>query len=142
MLPFLYILTYIPPLYNMGLNNYQYDILSLNLTGTSVDNLEEAKENWEYFQTKLCKNCITEEELKKIKKKKLISLAYQKEDVEKISNHFGWYLTTGISLKDILSMDEIIQSITVKECNDVLREIFSSEPIFSAEIMPKGYDRD
>ena len=121
---------------------YEYDILNVTFSMHKIDNLDKVEESWSYFRKKIINGCINENELQKIKKRKLIALAYKKEDVEKISNYFGWNLVCGFSLEDVLSMDDLIQSITVKECNDVLKEIFSTSPISVMKTLPKGYDRD
>jgi zinc protease len=122
--------------------DYEYDILDVAFRADTIDNLEKAEKSWSYFRKKILNGCVNEEELQKIKKKKLIALAYKKEDINQISNHFGWNLMYGFSLKEILSVDNLIQSITVKECNDVLKEVFSTSPIFVMKTLPKGYDRD
>jgi len=121
---------------------YQYDILNATFDATSIDNLDKIEIAWPYLKKKIFANCISESNLKNIKRKKLISLAYKKEDIEKISNYFGWNLISGLSMKEILSLDDMIQSITVKECNNVLKEVFSSSPIAVMKMLPKGFDRD
>lgn len=121
---------------------YQYDTFSIRFNTNSVDDLNSAEEMWPYFRKKLINKYINEEHLNKIKKQKLIALAYQKEDIEKISNYFGWPLSFGFSLEDIKSADKIIQSITVEECNNVLQEVLSQKPIAIMRSLPKGYDRD
>lgn len=121
---------------------YEYDILDVTFATHAIDNLDRIEENWAYFRKKIINGCVNETELQKIKKRKLIALAYKKEDISQISDYFGWNLMCGLSLKDILSIDDLIQSITVKECNDVLKEIFSTSPISVMKTLPKGYDRD
>lgn len=121
---------------------YEYDILDVTFSTNIIDNLDRAEESWSYLRRKIINGCINETELQKIKKRKLIALAYKKEDISQISNYFGWNLVLGFSLKDILSVDNLIQSITVKECNDVLKEVFSTLPISVMKTLPKGYDRD
>ncbi len=120
----------------------EYDILTVAFRADAIDNLEKAEKSWSYFRKKILNGCINEPDLQKIKKKKLIALAYKKEDIHAILTHFGWNLMCGFSLKEILSVDNLIQSITVKECNDVLKEVFSTSPIFVMKTLPKGYDRD
>jgi len=108
----------------------------------AIDNLDKIDAAWPYFRKRIINGCINESDLQKIKRKKLIELAYKKEDIEQISNYFGGNLMKGLSVKEILSLDNLIQSITVKECNDVLKEVFSTSPIAVMKILPKGYDRD
>ena len=121
---------------------YEYDILNVVFSADAIDNLDKAEKSWSYFRKKILNGCINASDLQKIKKKKLIALAYKKEDINLISDYFGRNLMCGLSLKEILSVDNLIQSITVKECNDVLREVFSTPPIFVMKTLPKGYDRD
>lgn len=121
---------------------YEYDILDTIFYTNQIDNLDKVNDNWQYFRKKIMNGCINEAELQKIKRKERISLAYEKEDIEQISNYFGWNLILGLSVKEILSLDNMIQSITVKECNDVLKEVFSLSPISIMKTLPKGYDRD
>ncbi len=121
---------------------YDYDILTVSFYTNSIDNLDKTNDSWPYFRKKIMNGCIDETELQKIKKRKLIALAYQKEDIEQIANYFGWNLISGLSLKEILSLDNLVQSITVKECNDVLKEVFSTSPILIMKTLPQGYDHD
>ena len=46
------------------------------------------------------------------------------------------------TLEEIQSQDDIIQSITVEECNEALKDVFDSKEIAVMKIVPKGYDRD
>ena len=121
---------------------YEYDILIVSFNAAAIDNLDKIETHWLYFKKKILNGCINEEALQKIKKRERIALAYKKEDIERISQYFGYNLVFGFSLKDILSVDNLIQSITAKECNDVLKEVFSRSPISVMKTLPKGYDRD
>ena len=123
-------------------NFYQFSTFSVRFNTNSVDNLDFAEEMWPYFRKKLISEGIDEKSLNKIKKQNLISLAYQKEDIEKMSHYIGFLLTFGFSVEQIKSMDTIVQSITLKECDDVLKEIFSQKPMVIMRALPKGYDRD
>lgn len=123
-------------------NYYQHDCLFVTFETSSIDKLDTVETTWKYLKKKIAQGCIQEADLNKIKKRKLISLAYKKEDIENISNYFGWLIMSGLSTKDILTIDDIIQSITVQECNDVLKEVFSLSPICTMKTFPRGYDRD
>lgn len=121
---------------------YQFDILDITFHATSIDNLDKVEIAWPYLKKKILADCISENDLKKIKRRRLISLAYKREDIQHIAEYFGWNLMFGLPVKEILSLDDMVQSITVKECNDVLQEIFSTSPISVMKTFPKGYDRD
>ena len=121
---------------------YEYDILSVSFSMNAIDNWDKIGTHWSYFKKKILNGCISEEALQKIKKRERIALAYKKEDIDRISTYFGYNLVLRFSLKDISSVDDLIQSITVKECNDVLKEVFSTSPISVMKTLPKGYDRD
>jgi len=125
-------------LYSDSLHEYVDVYFSTN----AIDNLDKIDAAWSYFRKRIINGCINESDLQKIKRRKLIELAYKKEDIEQISNYFGGNLMKGLSVKEILSLDNLIQSITVKECNDVLKEVFSTSSIAVMKILPKGYDRD
>ncbi|MCR4555466.1 MAG: insulinase family protein [Alphaproteobacteria bacterium] len=121
---------------------YQFDILDITFHATSIDNLDKVEIAWPYLKKKILADCISENDLKKIKRRRLISLAYKREDIQHIAEYFGWNLMFRLPVKEILSLDNMVQSITVKECNDVLQEIFSTSPISVMKTFPKGYDRD
>ena len=121
---------------------YEYDTLDVVFYTNKIDNLDKVSNAWQYFRKKIINGCVNDAELQKIKRKELIALAYKKEDIQKISEYFGANLLSGLSMKEILSIDDLIQSMTVKECNDVLREVFSTSPISIMKTLPKGYDRD
>ncbi len=121
---------------------YQYDILVVTFNATSIDNLDKIEVSWPYLKKKISANYICESSFQKVKKKELLSIAYKKDDIEKIANYFGWNLVSGLSAEEVLRLDELVQSITVEECNDVLNEIFSASPIAVMKTLPKGYDCD
>jgi zinc protease len=121
---------------------FQYDIAVLEISSRSIDDLHDAEDIWRYLKKKLVHEGITKSQLDKVKKKYLISLAYKKDDIVKMSNYFGWLLVCGYSLEEIQSIDDIVQSITEKECNDLIKEVFSQDPHFIARTVPKGYDRE
>lgn len=123
-------------------NFYQYDCLIASFGVSSIDKLDQVEASWNYFKKRIAKGCVTEADLNKIKRKKLIALAYKKEDIKYISDYFGTLLISGLSTKDILSLDDTIQDITVQECNDVLKEVFSLSPAYTFKALPRGYDRD
>jgi predicted Zn-dependent peptidase len=59
-----------------------------------------------------------------------------------MSNYFGWLLVCGYSINEIQSIDDMIQSISVKECNEILSEVFSQNACAVSKVVPKGYDRE
>jgi len=121
---------------------FQYDIVKLCMGTSSIDSLHEAEDLWKSLRHKLIHSGISQVELDAMKRKELIALAYRKDDIEKMSNYWGWLLVCGYSPDEIQSIDETIQSISLKECNGLLKEVFSQDPIAISKIVPKGYDRE
>jgi zinc protease len=121
---------------------FQYDFAGVNISCDSIDDLLEADKIWCYLKNKLINVGISKTDLDAIKQREMISLAYKKDDIAQMANYFGWLLSCGCSLAEILSIDDLIQSITPQECNDVLRDVFSQEHMSVMKIVPKGYNRD
>jgi zinc protease len=121
---------------------FPYDIVCLESSAPSIDDLDNAENLWSYLRNKLMCVGITASELDAVKQRYLISLAYEKDDIARMSNHFGWMLIGGYSVDEIQSMDDLIESISLEECNDLLREIFSQKPCAIIRAVPKGYDRE
>jgi zinc protease len=118
------------------------DIVCVHITAHSIDHLNEAEAAWKYLRQRLLQVGITREDLDIAKQQYRLSLAHRDDDIESMSNYIGWLLTRGYSLEEIQSIDNIVQDLSVEECNDLLREIFSTEPHAIARTLPKGYDRE
>jgi predicted Zn-dependent peptidase len=121
---------------------FQRDIVTVSISCSSPDNLADSLKVFGYLKNKLLTLGVSDNELEIIKRNEKLAQAYQKDDVEHIANHFGWFLACGYSLKDIQISDEIISSITTSECNRVLREVFSPIPKAQLRTIPKDYNRD
>lgn len=59
-----------------------------------------------------------------------------------LGQFIGNFLMSGYKLNDAVSFIEIIQSITLKECQDVLKVVLSKEPSAILEMVTKGLDRE
>ncbi|MDR2157760.1 MAG: insulinase family protein [Holosporaceae bacterium] len=121
---------------------FQYDIVVLEIASPSIDDLGDAENAWRYLKNKLAYAGVLKSELDAVKRQELVSLAYKKDDIIEMSNYFGWLLINGYSVDEIQSIDDMIQEVSEKECNDLLREIFSQDPIAIFRILPKSYDRE
>jgi predicted Zn-dependent peptidase len=114
----------------------------LEISTNSVDNLRHSEDIWSHLKSKLARVEISKSELDTVKRQYLISLAYIKDDIKKMSDQVGWLLICGYSVDEIKSMDDMVQLISEKECEDVLREVFSTEPVAIARSVPRGYDHE
>jgi zinc protease len=121
---------------------FAQDIVIFEVSASSIEAARDSENMWRYLRKKLLHTGVSQSELDAVKRQYLISLAYKKDDIIKMSNHFGWLLIGGYSLEEIQEIDDIVQSITAKECNDLLQDIFSQEPRAISRIVPKGYDRE
>jgi zinc protease len=121
---------------------FQHDIVVLEIGSNSIDNLYRSEDTWNHLKNKLTHAGISKSELDIVKKQYLIALAYKKDDIEEMSHYLGWLLMCGYSVDEIRSMDDIVQSISEKECADLLREVFSKEPMAISRSVPRGYDRE
>jgi predicted Zn-dependent peptidase len=121
---------------------FHYDILIVSIVCSSANNRIDSEKIWGYLKNKMHNANISKANLDVVKRQELISMAYKKDDIKKISEYFGWMLSFGYSIAEIQSVDEIIQSITVDECAEVLKEVLMPHPIGVLRVVPKGYDRD
>ncbi|MDR1375239.1 MAG: insulinase family protein [Holosporaceae bacterium] len=121
---------------------FQCDIVSVSISSSSPENLADSIKTWKYLKNKLLTLGVSTGELEVVKRKEKLAQAYQRNNIEYVANYFGWLAVCGYSLKDIQTSDEIIDSITAAECNQALREVFSSIQIAEQQAIPKGYDRD
>jgi zinc protease len=121
---------------------FAQDIVTFEISASSIDAVHDSENMWRYLRKRLLYTGISQSELDAVKLQYLVSLAYKKDDIVNMSNHFGWLLTGGYSLEEIQEIDDMVQSITAKECNDLLRDVFSQEPYAISRIVPKGYDRE
>lgn len=122
---------------------FPYDIVVINISCNSINNCVDCEKIWDqYLKNKIVNIKLKKEDLDIIKKREIISMAYKKDDIKQISEHFGFMITSGFDVEHIQSLDDIIQSITIDECQSALREIFTISPCAISRITPKGYDRE
>jgi predicted Zn-dependent peptidase len=121
---------------------FQYDIVSSVFSSSSIDDIREIENMWRYLKNKIAKVGISQAELNAVKRQYILSLAYIKDDIVNMSNYFGWLLVCGCSVAEVQSIDDIVQSISEKECNECLNQVFSQDPCAVIRIEPKEYDRE
>jgi zinc protease len=121
---------------------FAQDIVTFEISASSIEAAHDSENMWRYLRKRLLHTGISQSELDAVKLQYLVSLAYKKDDIVKMSNHFGRLLIRGYSLEEIQGIDDMVQSITTKECNDLLRDVFAQEPCAISRIVPKGYDRE
>ncbi|GHU17579.1 peptidase M16 [Alphaproteobacteria bacterium] len=121
---------------------FPYDIASIGIESSSLNNRSDSEKICTYLLKKLLLSGIAKNDLETVKKQKQLAMAYKKDDIGSIAQHVGHLLSNEYSTEEIQSMDDVIQSITVEECNDALREVFSLDPVVISKVVPKGYDRD
>ncbi len=121
---------------------FAFDIVDVNITSSSLDDLNDAERILKYICNRIATVGISQEDLDAVKKQKMIAIAYKEDDIENIMRYVGSMLTTGYSIDEVVSRDEVIQQITVEECNAVLQELFSQKFMAVSYLLPKGYDRD
>lgn len=119
---------------------FAYDFVEISVN-TSLNNLKNCELLWTYFKSRITKG-LSQELIDTVKKKYLAELAYQQDDISKIGHFIGYKLITGYSLDDALSEREIMQSISVEECQKVLNQLFSQKEIATVRSFSKGYDRE
>jgi zinc protease len=121
---------------------FQQDIITAKISASSIDNIQEAENTWNYLQKRLAATGVTKSELEAVKLQYCLALAYRKDDIEQISNYYGGWLTAGYSLEEVQSVVDLVRSLSVEECNQCLREVFSQAPNAVIRTVPKGYDRE
>ena len=119
-----------------------FDTLEIELQCSSIDNLYKSEDVLKYLLEKILCNGISETELNIVKRQNALADAYKKEDIATISFLMVNYFANGYSLEEIQKMDDVIQSINAKECNDILCEILKSSPIAISRMLPKEHDSD
>ena len=122
---------------------FHYDLVGLCISCPSINYCVDCEKIWtDYLKNKLLNTKLKQSDLDTVKKQEQIARAYQKDDITKISNHFGWMLASGFSVEQIQSLNEVVQSITIEECQGALREVFANNPIAISRVTPKRYNRD
>jgi zinc protease len=120
---------------------FPYDVVETGID-SSVKNIAEAEKIFARLMKRLLAVGIAKRDLDTVKKQWELSMAYKKDDIGDITDYIAHLLSHGYLLEEIQSIDETIQSITIDECNAVLREVFSANPVIISRIMPKEYNRD
>lgn len=123
-------------------NMFAYNFVNVSLICSSINELDSNKNLWEFFKKTIIKNGITQGNLDIIKRKILAEQAYEQDDVSGVGNYLGYQIISGDSIDEIANLRETMQSISLKECNDVLRDLFSQEPSAIIENRWKGFDRE
>jgi zinc protease len=121
---------------------FPYGIVEVGIGDSFTDDVADAEKILAGVIKKLLVVGIEKNDLDMVKKQKELAMAYKKDDIGEISQYIAQLLSSGYLLKDIQSIDETMQSITVAECNAVLREVFSPKPVIISRMIPKEYDSD
>ncbi|MDR1361883.1 MAG: insulinase family protein [Holosporaceae bacterium] len=119
---------------------FQFDVVSIDICCSSINNNSENV--WNYLRKKLLNIGLTKGDLDVVKSQRQLAFAHKEDNIAHISMHIGQMLSLGYKPEDIQSMDDILQSIRPEECNEILREIFSQEPVLISRSVPKDHDRD
>lgn len=118
-----------------------YDYVNVSLS-ESIHNREYILTLWKYFKSRILSRGISQKELDLAKKHYLqVSLCAQ-DEISFFALFIGSFLMSGYKIEDASSFSETVQSITLKECQDTLKEVLSNKPSAILEIVPKGLDRE
>ncbi|MBQ7674042.1 MAG: insulinase family protein [Alphaproteobacteria bacterium] len=126
--------------YNSTMN--AFSVLDVSISCSSIDNLEESERIFGYLIKKLLAKGISQKELDLAKRQSMLADAYAKEDIASITHILVHSFAAGYTLDQIQKMDDVIQSITLEECNSVLKEVLTASPIAILRMLPKEHDRD
>lgn len=108
-----------------------------------INDLDEMEMLWRYFRSKIISIGIRQKDIDVKKKKYLADVALHfQDDISVLGRVIGHQLVRGDSLKDATSLFDVVQSISLKECQDVLKKVFSKQPIAFEQILLKGLDRE
>lgn len=112
------------------------DFVLVSISCKSATHLENSKEIWDYLRVKINSNPITKDQLSDFKNRKLLADCYKKDDVFKVVFETGLSMAHGYTFKQIEEMESMEQSITLEECCDVLKEVFT-QPIATISMAPQ-----
>ncbi len=99
---------------------------------TAINQIKEQVEN-------ICKNGITEKELKKAKKKLKAGFAENSETVSEISETIGFYMTVCDDLKYVDEYINIIDKITLKDVQTAANTYINVDKAVISVLMPDTY---
>ena len=122
-------------------NVFPFDMVIVSID-SGLNNETENSDLWKYTKYKIINQGISKRELDEEKRSALIARAYKNDDISDIASDIVMNIIQQRTLEEIQSQDDIIQSITVDECNEALKDVFDSKEIAVMKIVPKGYDRD
>ena len=121
-----------------------YDILNITISCKSINDCVDSEKIWtHYLKKKILNVKLKQSDLDTIKQCKAIATAYQKDDITKIMNHIGFMLASRFNLEQVQTLDETLQSITLNECQEVLKEVLGAADLIAiSRVTPKRYNRD
>lgn len=120
---------------------YSYDFVQI-LLSESIHNREYLLTLWKYFRSKILNGGISQKELDLVKKRYKSALLCAQDEISFFGQFIGGLLMADYKIEDILSFAEVIQSITLKECQDVLKMVLSRKPSAILEMIARGLDRE
>ncbi|MDR1334920.1 MAG: insulinase family protein [Holosporaceae bacterium] len=122
-------------------SNAAYDIVTIHLTGVSQDDMDSMEELWHFLKEKLRTNSgLTDSEINAVKRQRSTFIAHEDDDIKLIAYSIASLLISGYSPEEIMAQDETIQAITQQECNNLITEIFSGDPIAISKLKRKDYE--
>lgn len=115
--------------------------IAVRVESSNINDSLECERHWKHLRNTFLQKGIGESELSAAKRRRLISFAYEKNSTFRMMRFFGISTIHNLSLQDMLSIEDIIQTLTLKECNDALRDVFH-KPVAIVRTEPKAYDRE
>ena len=91
--------------------------------------------------TNLLENGITEQELRKAKKKLKCSFAANSETVSEIAETIGFYMTVCEKLECVNEYVQLLENITTEEVKEIANEYLNLNKAVISVLMPETYNR-
>ena len=105
------------------------------------DDKEEAITLLKNQITNLLENGITEQELRKAKKKLKCSFAANSETVSEIAETIGFYMTVCEKLECVNEYVQLLENITTEEVKEIANEYLDLNKAVISVLMPETYNR-
>lgn len=111
------------------------------VSASSFTSLNEVQAVYETELASILKKGFTAEEVAKVKKRILVSLAYLRDSLLMNADGVADALSIGVPMEHLENFPQLLEQVTVDEVNKVFRNLFN-QPYTIGYILPQGMQKD
>jgi zinc protease len=116
-----------------GLDSGRLGFYAIAAEGVSADDLDQAIKG---VIEELCDKGITQAELDRARASYLAEFVYTQDSQSRLARHYGWRLSTGMTIKDVEEWPARLKRVTVDDVREVARKYLVDKNSVTGYLLP------